>query len=57
MCKVTRVMHLEHDVTVHFFVKSIEHNPTYSVGGYIFPVVIAGDDAELSHAISPGYGG
>ena len=53
MCKVKKLMHLE-QVTV--FVKSIELNPTCSVG-YIFPVVIAGDDVVLSHAISPGYGG
>ena len=53
MCKVTNVMHLEQFIVS---VKTIDLNPTCSVG-YIFPVVVAGGDVVLSHAISPGYGG
>ena len=50
MCEVTKVIHLEQ---VTAFVKSIELNPTCSVG-YILPVASA---VVLFHAISPGDGG
>ena len=50
MCEVTKVIHLEQ---VTAFVKSIELNPTCSVG-YILPVAIA---VVLFHAISSSCGG